>query len=160
MDFITEGSDSDDAVEVGSASDPQEVNTLTSDAEDVGSAQTPLIGPTSRPDAYLVEEPDDDFKVDMTAEFSVPLEFTQNRLYNYDTRQSSKSWRWKGIDWTILLVMQPHGKGIGLFVGFDEPRQLPNNKHLNIKFQFQLVDANGGVVYEGNPLASAEGNAN
>lgn len=154
MDFITGNTSSDEDVEVGSASDPQEVNTLSSEMEDAQKDHVQDVQPDKDDSGAVVG---DDFKVEWTDQFTIPISSVQSRLFQYNSRQEGGTHHWKGIDWTVLMLVESERRALGLFVGYNNPDQLPPGRKLHLKFLFQLLDLEDNVVYECKSQRSPSG---
>jgi hypothetical protein len=142
MELIDSDSDSEPDVSTDVGDVSEEATNLSEIMTEV--AEEPAEG---RKQASIQHD-DDDFKVDWIDTLDVPTALIQPHHFPDRHTVDGPLHRWKGVDWSLLLLLR--GREVGVYLGVNDPRQLVPGTSFNLKFQTQLVDRDDKVVCEGN----------
>lgn len=63
--------------------------------------------------------------------------------------RSYRGFRYKGIDWSTLVVINPSENKFGVFLGVDNPDTVPSHMQYKFKFQYDLYDSEGNWIKTG-----------
>lgn len=111
-------------------------------------------------DAILIQDLDveDDFKAEWIDVIQVPL-----LLLTPQSRQivrfQGETHRWKGIDWSTLMLVQQPSFQVGAFLGYDEQPYRMLNDRLEVQYQYYIVEDDDGeeeLIMEGRIAQSIE----
>jgi hypothetical protein len=81
----------------------------------------------------------EDFRYEWTETIVIPSNF--NPINNPFRYQSPKPIRFKGAEWSVLLIAKrstPDNPGVGVFLGYDSSENLPKNFRLCLKTTYAL----------------------
>ena len=94
---------------------------------------------------------EEDFKIEWIDVINIPLDFLAiRRNPSIEYRIPAPARRWKGVDWNVLFVGRNHDNAVGLFMGYDNGHQIPEDCRIHVKFHFQLLSEDDQVSFEGN----------
>ncbi|RYH06970.1 hypothetical protein EON65_42260 [archaeon] len=88
-------------------------------------------------------------KVEWVEKILIP----KNLGENTETRVRSKEeYYWKQALWSTLVIITQSAKTVDVYVGYDRPDLLPRGWGLSTSFKFSLLDSEGNVVKQSEPI--------
>lgn len=63
--------------------------------------------------------------------------------------RSNRALRYKGVVWTILVVLDIDNNKFGIFFGIDHPELMPLYSPFKFEYYFELLESDGNFVTEG-----------
>eukprot|EP01031_Cornospumella_fuschlensis_P040459 gene40459-49312_t len=89
-------------------------------------------------------------KVEWTEKILIPKLLAENFM---ETRaRSPEEFYWKQALWSTLVVIVQTAKTVDIYVGYDRPDLLPRGWGLSTNFRFSLLDSEGTVVAQSDPI--------